>query len=69
MFTSKLTISLLIIGVGIADHGSFPASFLFIFVFSRKHYNFYKKCMWKNVHPVYSARIQTHNLQNLSLLP
>ena len=25
--------------------------------------------MWKNVHPVYGARIQTHNLWNMSLLP
>ena len=25
--------------------------------------------MWKNVHPVYGAGIQTHNLQNMSLLP
>ena len=25
--------------------------------------------MWKNVHPVYSAEIQTHNLQNVSHFP
>ena len=25
--------------------------------------------MWKNVHPVDSAGIQTHNLQDMSLLP
>ena len=32
-----------------------PASFSFIFVFSYKHYNFYNKYMWKNLHPVYGA--------------
>ena len=31
-------------------------------VFSNKQYNFYNKYMWKNVHPVYSAGIQTHKL-------
>jgi len=25
--------------------------------------------MWKNDHPVYGARIQTHDLWNMSLLP
>ena len=25
--------------------------------------------MWKNVHPVYSAGIQTHDLWNMSLFP
>ena len=49
-------------------NGPSPASFSFIFVFSNKHYNFYNKDMWKNVHPVYSAGIQTHNHQNMSLL-
>ena len=38
-------------------------------VFSNKHYNFYNKYMWKNVHPVYGAGIRTHNLWNMSLLP
>ena len=39
-------------------------------VFSNKHhYNFYNKCLWKNVHPVYGAGIWTLNLRNLSLLP
>ena len=38
-------------------------------VFSNKQYNFYNKYMWKNVHPVYGAGIQTHNLQNVSLFP
>ena len=31
--------------------------------------NFYNKYMWKNVHPVYGAGIQTHDLRNVSLLP
>ena len=39
-------------------------------VFSNKHhYNFYNKCMWKNVHPVYSARIRIHDVQNTIVLP
>ena len=36
-------------------------------VFSNKHYNFYNKYMWKNVHPVYGAGIRTHDLRNVSL--
>ena len=46
-----------------------PASFWFIFVFSNKHYIFYNKYMWKNVHPVYSTGIRTHDLQDMSLHP
>ena len=39
-------------------------------VFSNKyHYNFYNRYMWKNVHPVYGAGIQTHDLRNVSLFP
>ena len=34
-----------------------------------QHYKFYNKYIWKNVHPVYSAGIRTHNLQIMSLLP
>ena len=41
----------------------------FIFVFSNKQYIFYNKWMWKNVHPVNGAGIQTHNFQDMSLLP
>ena len=33
--------------------------FFIYFVFSNKHYNFYNKYTWKNVHPVYAAGIQT----------
>ena len=43
-----------------------------LFVYFRsfqKHYNFYNKYMWKNVHPVYGAGIQTHNLRNCESLP
>ena len=36
---------------------------------SNKQSNFYNKSMWKNVHPVYSAAIQTHNLLNMSRHP
>ena len=38
-------------------------------VFSNKQYNFYNKSMWKNVHPVYSTGIWTHNLLNMSRHP
>ena len=38
-------------------------------VFSNKHYNYYNKYMWKNVHLVYGARIRTHDLWNMSLFP
>ena len=45
-------------------------SYRLFLVFSNKlHYNFYSKYMWKNVYPVYSAWIQTHDLWNMSLLP
>ena len=38
-------------------------------VFSNKHhYKFYHKLMWKNVHPVYCAGIQTHDLWNMRVL-
>ena len=44
--------------------------FVYFRSFSKKHqYNFYKKSMWKNVHPVYGARIRSHNLSNLSRHP
>ena len=43
--------------------------FCLFLAFSNKQYNFYHKSMWKNVHPVYGARIRTHNLWNMSLLP
>ena len=36
---------------------------------SKKQYKFYNKSMWKNVHPVYSAGIRTHNLSNISRHP
>ena len=43
-----------------------PASFSFIFVFSNKHYNFYNKYTWKNVHPV-NGSFWTHDLKSKSL--
>ena len=43
--------------------------FIYFRLFSSKHYNFYNKYMWNNVHPVYGARIRTHDLQYMSLLP
>ena len=47
-----------------------PGLFYCLFsVFSNKYYNFYNKYMWKNVHPVYSVGIRTHDLCNMSLLP
>ena len=46
-----------------------PDSFSFIFVFSSKYYNLTTNRYVKNVHPVYSAGIWTHDLWNMSLLP
>ena len=44
--------------------------FLFIFVFSNEtSLQFLQEICVKNVHPVYGAGIQTHNLQNMSLNP
>ena len=46
-----------------------PGLFFHFLVFSDKYCNFYDKYMWKNVHPIYSARIRTNDLRNTSLLP
>ena len=46
-----------------------PASFHLFLVFPNKHYKFLQQIDGKNVHPVYSAGIRTHNLWNVSLLP
>ena len=48
-----------------------PGLFYCLFsIFSSKYYcNFYNNYMWKNVLPVYSARIRTHDLWNMSLIP
>ena len=35
---------------------------MFISVFTNKQYNDNNKSMWKNVHPVYGARIQTFRI-------
>ena len=48
------------------SNGPTPASFCLSFVFSNKQYNSYNKSKWKNVHPVYGAGIQTHNISNMS---
>jgi len=50
-------------------NGPSSASFCLFSVFSNKQYKFYNKLMRKNVHPVYSAGIQTHDFWNMSLLP
>ena len=50
-------------------HGPSAASLAFIYGFSNQNYNFYNILMWKNVHPVSGAGIQTHNLSNVTLLP
>ena len=42
---------------------------LFSVFWNKHHYKFYNKKMWKNVHPVYYARIRSHGLWNISLLP
>ena len=45
-----------------------PLFNLFSVLFKETSIQFYNKLMWKNVHPVYEAGIQAHNLQNLSPL-
>ena len=49
-------------------NGPTPSLFycLFLICSNKHHYNFCNKFMWIKVHPVYCARIRTHNL---SLLP
>jgi len=49
-------------------NGPTQASFSFIFVFSNA-LQFLQQINVKNFHPVYGARIRTHNLWNMSLLP
>ena len=44
--------------------------FIYFWSFSNKHgYNFLQQINVKNVHPVYGAGIQTHNLHIASLIP
>ena len=50
-------------------NGPTPAFFRLFLVFSKQQFNFYNKSMWKNVHPVLGAGIQTHNLPNMSRHP
>ena len=49
-------------------NGQSPASFSYNFVFFQTNITFLQQRNVKNVHPVYSAGIQTPNLQNMSLL-
>ena len=46
-----------------------PASFSFIFGLFEQTIQFYSKYLWKNVHPVYGAGIQSHDLWKVSLFP
>ena len=39
------------------------------FIFSNTNMQFLQQINVNNVHPVYGARIQTHNLWNMRLLP
>ena len=50
-------------------NGPTPASFSFIFVLFKQTIQFLQRIYLKNVHPVYSPRIRTHNLWNVSLFP
>ena len=45
------------------------ASFSFIFGLFKQTKQFLQQFMWKNVRPVSGARIQTHDLLDVSLLP
>ena len=46
-----------------------PASFSHIFRSFQKILQFLQQLMWKNVHPVSSARILTHDLENITTRP
>ena len=46
--------------------GQLRPTLRFIFGLLKKQDNFYIKSMWKNVHPVYSEGIRTHDLSNMS---
>ena len=50
-------------------NGPTPASFSFIFGLFKQTILFLQQINVKNVYPVYSAGIQTHNLLNTSHLP
>ena len=43
--------------------------FIYFRSFQTNNANFYIKCMWKNVHPVYGTGIRTHDLRNMSCHP
>ena len=47
----------------------FPALFIVFSFFRKQKLQFFNKWMWRNVHPVNTAGIRTHNLQKTSLLP
>ena len=51
--------------------GQLRPLFRLFLVFSNKKNTIFKTntYMWKNVHPIDSAEIQTHNLQNVSHFP
>ena len=50
-------------------NGPFPASLSFIFGLFQTNINpILQQIDVKNVHPVFCAQIQTHDLQNMSLL-
>ena len=50
-------------------NGPTPASFSFIFGLFKQTLQFLQQIYVKNVHPVYSAGIWTHDLWNVGLLP
>ena len=50
-------------------NGPTPASFSFIFGLFKETLQFLQQINVKIVHPVYGARIRTHNLSNMSRHP
>ena len=46
-----------------------PGLFFIYFCLFKQALQFLQQIYEKNVHPVYGAGIQTHNLQDMSLLP
>ena len=54
------------LGSGVIKNGPTPASFSYIFSVFKQTLQFLQQINVKNVHPLYSAGIQTHNLSNMS---
>ena len=72
-FNERQNIDMLLIGflyeLSIFYKGPTPVSFSFIFGLFKQTIQFLQEIIVKNVHPVYSAGIWTHDLSNMSRHP